>query len=275
MPANSLLRRSRGLFALAVALAPLVAGCAQQGDFGRPQAGTWNTFLETAGTLAARERGEAAALYPFTDDEGELRDRAWRFLMPASPRVAFTDILANLTRTRILPESWRPDSPDAYYAGLMDHPFRSAVSRYHRLSDDIGADARLLPLFAATATRVIQADALRLRSLSFSRSLDDWDVRNARMRVTENRCLIAWVRLETDLRIVRYRFALEHLVVAVPSPEGALVERTLRALEGRRPILDALAPPEAEDRCGLTGPQIEAVVALPAPPPARPLVVKY
>ncbi|SFH02909.1 hypothetical protein [Methylobacterium gossipiicola] len=275
MPPNSLLRRSRGALALAVTLAPLVAGCAQKGDFGRSQPGAWNTFLETAGTLAARERGEAAALYPFTDDEGELRDRAWRFLMPTSPLVAFTDILANLTRTRILPESWRPDSPQAFYETLMDRPFRSPVSRYHRLSDDIGADARLLPIFAATATRVIQADALRLRSIQFSRSLDDWDVRNAQMRVTENRCLIAWVRLETDLRIARYRFALEHLLIAVPSPEGALVERTLRALEARRPILDALVPPGSEDRCAFAGPAVEAVVALPPPPPARPIVAKY
>jgi len=273
MPTTSLFRRSWRVAALTATLATLVAGCAQQGDFGRPKPGAWNSFIDTAGTFAARERGEPAAALPFTDDEGTLRDRAWRFLMPAAGNEAFTDILANLTRSRILPASWRPDSPEAYYAGLMDGAFRSPVSRYHRLSEDIGADARLLPVFVATAARVIQADALRLRSMSFARSLDDWDARQANMRVAENRCLIAWVRLETDLRIARYRFALEHLLVAVPSPEAALVQRTLRAFEARRPMLDPLVPPEAEDRCGLAGAQVEAMAVVPAP--ARPIVAKY
>ncbi|MCJ2081643.1 hypothetical protein [Methylobacterium sp. J-090] len=253
------------------AILALTAGCAQQGDFGRPKPGAWNGLIETTGTLAARERGEPASAYPLTDDEGTLRDRAWRFLMPSGGREAFTDILANLTRSRVLPASWRPDAPEAYYAALMDGPFRSPVSRYHRLSEDIGADARLLPVFAATAARVIQADALRLRSLPFSKTLDDRDVRHAAMRVAENRCLVAWVRIETDLRLTRYRYALDHLLVAVPSPEAALVDRVLRALAERTPILASLVPLEAEGRCGFAaGEAMDAAGAIPA----RPIVAK-
>jgi hypothetical protein len=33
--------------------------------------------------------GEAASLFPFTEDERALRDRAWRFLMPARERSLF------------------------------------------------------------------------------------------------------------------------------------------------------------------------------------------
>jgi len=270
MPADAPFRRTCRVAALA-AILPMVAGCAQKGDFGRPKPGAWNGLIETTGTLAARERGEPASPFPLTDDEATLRDRAWRFLMPAAGHDAFTDALANLTRSRVLPRSWRPDDPAAYYATLMDGPFRSPVSRYHRLSEDIGIDARLLPVFAATAARVIQADALRLRSLPFARSLDDRDLRHAAMRVAENRCLVVWVGAETDLRIGRYRYALEHLVAAVPSPEAALVERTLRALEGRRPILVPLVPPGAEENCGAQdGHAVEAAAIAPA----RPLVAK-
>lgn len=245
-----------------------LTGCAQQGDFGRPKAGAWNSLVETTGTLAAREREEPASPFPLTDDERTLRDRAWRFLMPAAGNDAFTDILANLTRTRVLPPNWRSDDIAAYHDTLLAEAFRSQVSRYHRLSEDIGADARLIAPFAATAARVKEADALRLRSLPFVRSLDDADVRYAAMRVAENRCLIAWVRLETGLRVGRYRYALEHLVAEVPSQEAVLVERTLGALVARRTFLDPLVAPGSEIRCGLV-PEVEAAAI-----PPRPIVAK-
>lgn len=251
-----------------VALLVLLAGCAQEGDFGRPKASAWNSLVETTGTLAAREREEPASDFPLTDDERTLRDRAWRFLMPSAGRDAFTDLLANLTRSRLLPPNWRSSDPAAYHDTLMDGAFRSPVSRYRRLSEDIGADARLIPQFAALAARVKEADALRLRSLPFVKALDDHDIRHAAMRVAENRCLIAWVRLETGLRSGRYRYALEHLLIEVPSPEAVTVERTLAALDGRRPILDPLVPPEAEARCGLV-PEVEVAAA------SKPIVAKY
>ncbi len=237
----------RGLAALALAL---VGACAQQGDLGRPQAGAWNGLVETTGTLAAAARGEAALL-PFTDDERSLRDRAWRFLMPAAPGAAFTDAVANLARTRVLPPGWLPAGPEAYHDGLAAEPAPSPVPLYRRLSEDATADARLIPAFAALAARVIEADARRLRSLPFSRSLDDGDVREAALRVAENRCLIAWTRLEAGARIGRYRYALEHLFAALPSPEAVQAERALAALGARRALLDPLVPADAAARCGL------------------------
>lgn len=249
--------------------AAILAACAQEGDFGRPRAGAWNALVETTGTFTARERGEPAARFPLTDDEQTLRARAWRFLMPAAPQAAFIDVLANLTRARVLPPAWRPGDVAAYHDGLVAEPARSPVSRYRRLSEDATADARLIPPFVAIAARVIDADALRLRSLPFARALDDFDVRNAAMRVAENRCLIAWVRLETGLRVARYRYALEHLVVEMPGREAVGVERTIAFLDGRRPILSALLPPEAEARCGFVQ------TAIPLAGLAQPVVAKY
>ncbi|GJE33776.1 hypothetical protein LDDCCGHA_3979 [Methylobacterium oxalidis] len=240
----------------------LLGACAQEGDFGRPRAGAWNSLVDATGTLAARERGEPASAYPLTDEERTLRDRAWRFLMPAAGRDAFLDALANLTRARVLPPAWRPVDVAAYHDTLIAEPFRSPVSRYRRLSEDATADARLIPPFAAVAARVNDADALRLRSLPFVKVLDDADVRHAAMRVAENRCLIAWVRLEAGARAAGYRYALEHLLIEVPGPEALPVERTLAALDGRRALLDPLLPPDAALRCGLAGPE-GPVAALP------------
>lgn len=250
-------------------LAPLLlASCAQEGDFGRPARSAWNGLIETTGTLAARNRETPASFSPLTDDEATLRDRAWRFLMPADGRAAFQDALANLTRARVLPPRWRTDDIPAYHAGLMSEPFRSPVSRYRRLSDDATADGRLIPPFAALAQRVFEADGVRLRALPFARSLDDWDVRQAAMRVAENRCLVAWVRLEAGLRIARYRYALEHFLVEMPGREAAPAEQAITFLEGRKVLLDPLLAADAAARCGLTEPPAQAVLA-------GPVVVKY
>lgn len=248
-------------------LAALLASCAQEGDFGRPAKGTWNGLVETTGTIAARERGLMVSASPLTDDEEILRDRAWRFLMPAQGRAAFEDALANLTRVRALPTAWRPDDIPAYHDGLLGEGFRSAVSRYRRLSEDATADGRLIPSFAAVAARVFEADAMRLRALPLAKSLDEWDLRQAAMRVAENRCLVAWARLETASRVARYRYALEHFLVEMPGREALPAEQALAFLEGRRRLLDPLLPPEAAERCGLA--EAEAIALAP------PVVAKY
>lgn len=255
---------------LPMTAAVLLGSCAQQGDFGRPADGAWNQFVDATGSIAARGRKEPASLFPFTDEERVLRDRAWRFLMPAAEQAAFDDVLANLTRTRVLPPAWAVRPVDSYHATLVDTDFRSEVSRYRRLSEDATADGRLIPLFAATAKRVIEADGLRLRSLPFARDLADADVREAAMRVAENRCLIAWVRLEAGYRVSRYRYSLEHLLIEMPAGrEAALVERNIAFLDSRRGLLSALLPADAEERCGLTPP--------PAPVAglAGPVVARY
>ncbi len=215
-PPRARLRRATAL-PLIVSLG-LLAACAQKGDFGRPKPGVWNDLIDTTGTIVASERGGPASFAPLTDDERDLRGRAWRFLMPADTEEAFLDILANLTRARVLPPAWRDPAPGRYYDSLVGPDFRSPVSRYRKLTDDAVADARLIPPFAALAARVADADAKRLRSLPFARTLDDDTVRQAAMRVAENRCLVAWVRLETGTRLAGYRFALEHLFAEAPDP---------------------------------------------------------
>lgn len=262
MPPARSSRRLCGI--MAVTPLGLLVACAQEGDFGRPAPSAWNRLVDTTGSLAISVRDEPEAPFPLTDDERVLRDRAWRYLMPAAGQDVFTAALANLTRSRVLPPNWRSDDVDAYHRTLVSESFRSPVSRYRRLGEDISADGRLIPAFVATALRVRDADALRLRGLSNLRSLSDDDVRHAAMRVAENRCLIAWVRLETGLRVSRYRYALDHLHVEVPeAAEAVSAERSLGFLEARRTLLDPLLRRDAEIRCGLPpgdGPQAAAPV---------------
>ncbi len=149
--------RARPL-ARALLVVPLVAACAQQGDFGRPAPTAWNSLIDAAGTVAAHERGEPASQFPFTEDERALRDRAWRFLMPARESAACSTPPSTTSPAPGCPASWRLSDPAAYYEAITGVPFRSAISRYRRLSDDLVADGRLIPAFAETAARVVRAD---------------------------------------------------------------------------------------------------------------------
>ena len=172
-----------------------LAACVETGDFGRPKRSLWNdVILPATGSLAATGRGEPVSRYVHTDDENELRDRAWRFIMPAHERSWFEGIIANLVRTRVLPIELRPNDRTTYHRALMGGSFRSPASRYRRVAEDAVADLKLIAPFAGVATRVIAADRVRLRSLAHVRELDQAQIHHAVARVAENRCVIAWVR---------------------------------------------------------------------------------
>jgi hypothetical protein len=250
------------------------------GDFERPKASVWNDLvLPATGSLAARVRGEPVSRYAYTDDEEELRARAWRFVMPARERPRFDAALANLLRNRVLPLSLRQASRTAYYHALMRSAFRSPASRYQRIAQDSLADLGLVGPFVALATRVMAADEVRLRGIAYVPDLARSEIDDALARIGENRCLIAWVRLETYARVQSYRFSLQRLVVEAPQSEAVPAGQALADLETHVLMLDTLSPPVPEALCGGAGLELEAH-AYVAPPHAgaataeEPLVVK-
>ena len=258
-----------------------LAGCTETGDFGRPKPSLWNdVILPAAGSHAAMARGESVSRYVYTDDEDELRDRAWRFVMPAHERSWFERIIANLVRTRVLPAHLQPADRTTYHHALMGGSFRSPASRYRRLSEDAIADLQLIGPFTALAARVIATDRVRLRSLAHVRDLDEAQVHHAVARVAENRCLIAWVRVETLARLESYRYALEHLLIEAPQSEAIAAERALAGLGAHRQMLDALvAPLPSHGLCAGAHDEFHVQTHAPTlvigiPPRREPLVVK-
>jgi len=262
-------RIAHGLRLSCTVLALALGGCADTGDFGRPKASLWNdVVLPATGSLAAQARGEPVSRYILTDDEDELRRRAWRYIMPAHERAWFDAAMANLVRTRVLPLEVQPADRTAYHHALMGEPIRSPPSRYPRLAEDAVADAKLTAPFTAVASRVIAADAVRLRSLGHVRDIDQIQIAHAVARVAENRCLIAWVRYEMLVRMESYRYALEHLFIEAPQNEGIAAEHSLAKLATYRQMLDALVgAPVPDVLCA--GPDvvdpITMAVAVPAP----------
>jgi hypothetical protein len=232
-------------------LALLTGACAETGDFGRPRPTVLTTqVLPAAGLLAAWSRDEPVSPYRFTDDEDELRHRAWRFLMPAHERAHLERVAADLVRHRILPLEARPRDIGTYHRALTGGPARSPASLYRRLSEDTAADAALSVPFARVAARVIEADRVRLKALVHVRVLVDGEPYAAAARVAENRCLIAWVRQSLAERAGAYRFALERLFLEAPQGEAVEAERALARLDLARRALEVLpVPPLADVAC--------------------------
>jgi hypothetical protein len=252
----------------------LVGGCVDTGDFGRPRPSIWNDGLTFTGSLVAGVRGEAVSSNPITNDERELRDRAFRYLMPAAAHSAFEEALANIVRTRFLSRNLLPvDAPS----------FRSPTSRYRRLSDDIYADRALLAPFHEIAGQVLSADRVRGKTMAHVVDLNSVERAEAVNRMVENVALIAWVREALAVRICQYRYAVEHLTVAAPQADAVPVERTLKALEQEFTMLERLdiGPLVGGERQPQTGPWVgplpacrAVVYALPDVVAVRPLVRK-
>ncbi len=250
----------------------LLSGCVETGDFGRVKRNsTWNDLLETGGSVVAARRGEPVSPYGYTDDERELRNRAWRFLVPAHEYAWFERVLADLAAKRILPPGARGGDPATYFDALLSDGAISPASRYRRLSEDAAADARLLPKLTDIAARVFTADGVRLKTLGYARTVSPADIVNAETRVAENRCLVSWVAFGLDTRIAEYRYALEHLVIETPQAQAVPAERSLAFLEAGRPALARFdVPPLAGTLCGGER-EVPPAVAIEEAP-LRPLV---
>jgi len=236
-------------------LASALSACSTEGDFGRRQPSVLtDTLLPTAGRLAAAHNGEAASEFRLTDDEKQLRDRSWRFLMPASSRDTFGGILVEMRFVRLLPAKFVPYRPEAYFDSLMKADWRSSKPPYRRLIDDMMADRALLEPFFACAERVLAADRLREKSLPYISYLQPIERENAQARMAENQHLLWWVDDALEIRVDAYHHALERLFIELPDRSAVEAERQLTALEAmaglpHRPVArqqaGSVAPPPA------------------------------
>jgi hypothetical protein len=201
------------LFAGALLLT--TAACA--GDFGRPRY-PWLTKL-TAEPIEARV-GAPVSDFPLTDEEKNLRRLAENLLAPPYEK-----------------EPWYQAAPPAdhtrYAAFIIDYPFRSSTARYARIIDDIRNDLERLDPFFRAARLVADLDGKRSKSIKFVPQVSDGELANARARVEGNIAVIATVHEALAQRVRGYRFALERLAIALPSPMAAEVDRLWHELARR------------------------------------------
>lgn len=208
----------------------IASGCT--GDFGRPRPNLWSdTIAPQLGSWSAIYREEAVSNFRMTDDETQLRDRAWRFVMPAHERSLFEREVSAFAVARILPVAVQSSETADYHRALTSGSYVSQASRYARLAEDANADRLLIAPFRGNAVRVVAADRVRLRTVDGSPLVPPDKHDPAFARVVENEGLILWVCERVGFRIASYRYGLANLVVETPSREAVRAERSLMALE--------------------------------------------
>jgi hypothetical protein len=214
-------------------LALSLAACAPtMGDFERPKPSVLSDdVLPFAGELASKYRKEPRSNFPYTDNERELRDRAWALLMPQLDKQFFMGWLAEIRRTRILTVEKSVPKRDDYVRELLTEDFRSSGARVGRRGMVNQKDRARYPGFVETANTVASFDRVRERSLD---EVDDASVeerQSAYARIEENRWLVYAVQTSMRERAGIYRYAFQRLMMQTPDATAVGAERALLALE--------------------------------------------
>ncbi|WP_209015185.1 hypothetical protein [Roseibium limicola] len=218
-----------------LALALLVSGCARpSGDFGRAKPSfVHDKAMPLLGEQNARLRGDPVSKFNFTNDEKLLRDLSWGLIRPPHANDWIGGTIAELSRTRVLPEVEGRIPPDLYYQFLRTDQFQSSDARYDRIAADANGDAELVPPYCIVAKRVMATDSERLRVLATKQVVTEEVYEGAKARVWENRALIGWVGQALRFRIAAYQRAIEALEVETPSQDRLWkANSAVRTLEG-------------------------------------------
>ncbi|SEP77417.1 hypothetical protein SAMN05428969_0846 [Devosia sp. YR412] len=203
------------------------------GDFGRA-APSWthDTAMPVAGNVLASMRKEPVSDFNKTDQEEEMHDRVWRFLVAAHAKDWLFDSSVELQRTRIIPpgkdEHYRKDR---YYDWLKRTEYASSRTRYSTVGRHIAADIDTLPTTFAAICAVIEVD--RQRAVAYAGlggGLPAATAGNLQARKYENDAFIAWFVRALNYRYDSYDYALDNLLVETPHEQSLAVNNGLQVL---------------------------------------------
>ena len=214
----------------------MLGGCANS-DFGEV-----NETLVTNGIHDWIGRGAPPAKakpskFEYTDDERALRDNAYPLIEPPYDRQQWYSVAGEYGLIKFnLADRQR------YFERLQSEWHSSSAALYARLIDDIRNDTTRLSQFFETAGRVIDIDQKRQKSLAYIPALSKAEQYNAIRRIRENAHVVNIVRQSLFDRVASYQFALERLVIMVPSVQAVEAERLLRQLQSQIARYDTLPP---------------------------------
>lgn len=218
---------------LAIGAAALLAGCMARpvGDFGRAAPSfTHDTAMPFVGDALANARGEPVSNFNKTDQENEMHNRVWRFLVAAHSKDWFYDTVVEWQRTRIIPEHDTSFSVDRYYLWLTRTHYESSRTRYATVGRHVAADLDTLPTTFRSICAVMEIDRQRAIALHELRNLGPDVSENVAARKAENDMHIAWFARALTYRYKSYSYALDHLLVETPHEQSMAVDEALRRL---------------------------------------------
>ena len=221
-----------------VLVSGLVAACVSRpvGDFGRAQPGVLHDQVMPAiGSKVAANRGEPVSNLNQTDQEREMHDRTWRFLIAPHSRDWMFDTNTELQRTRIGAAKDHQYGPERYYAFLRTTHYQSSPTRYNSVGRHILADIDTLPTTFRAICAVEEVDRQRRIALAELPGIEPSVAANVQARYVENRWHIDWFVRALNYRYQSYAYALDHLLVETPHEQSMAVDENLRRL---RPWVD-------------------------------------
>jgi hypothetical protein len=212
-------------------IAGLLAGCARPvGDLGRAAP---DPLHDQAMPLAGKARAALAkqplSSFNLTDEEREMRDRIWRYLVSPSASDWFADTMTELQRTAIVPIQDKPLRTDRYYQWIHARTFASAPVRYAHMQADVTVDVQMMPDAFASICAVRTIDRQRGIAANGLNDLEESVRVDAAARQAENEAQIGWFVRALRNRYDSYNYALDHLLVETPHDEavaanGAITE---------------------------------------------------
>lgn len=213
-----------------VVLALAACGPRPVGDFGRARPSfTHDTAMPAVGGALARARREPVSSFNQTDQEREMHDRVWRFLVSPHTQDWFYDVAVELQRTRVTPALDHKYAPDRYYNWLRSADYRSSRTRYATVGRDIAADLDTIPATFLAICAVIEVDRQRAVAQQ-GLQLGGEATADVAARRAENDMRIAWFVRALNYRYTSYNYALDHLLVETPHEQSMAVDEALRQL---------------------------------------------
>lgn len=225
-------------FVVLAVVASLAAACVSRpvGDFGRAQPSVMHDqVMPYVGSKIAANRREPVSNLNQTDQEREMHDRTWRFLVAAHSRDWMFDTTVELQRTRIGPAKDYKYTPERYYNWLRTTQYQSSPTRYSTVGRHVLADLDTLPTTFLSVCAVLEVDRQRQVALAELPGIEPDVAANVAARRTENQWHIDWFVRALNYRYQSYLYALDHLLVETPHEQSMQVDETLQRL---RPFVD-------------------------------------
>ncbi len=202
-----------------IVLCGAASACARPiGDLGRAQPGVLHDeIMPTVGKIRADIWGEPVSAFNLTDQEREMHNRVWRFLVAPHAEDWFMDTVVELQRTRIATAQDHHFDPDRYFRWLHQTHYESSRIRFRTLADNARSDVDTAPSTFRSICNVIAVDQQRAIA---SRELRGLAYDEVAARRAENEMFIAWYTRALRYRYDAYNFALDHLLVETPHEEA-------------------------------------------------------
>ncbi len=206
-----------------------LSACARPvGDFGRAEVNVLNDeILPGLGSVRAMANKEPVSNLNKTDEENEMHDRVWRFLIAPHAKDWFFDIVIEWSRTRIVPLQDQRFAIDRYYYFLRNQKFSSSRVRYTALSRDIAIDLKTVSSVFASICAVREIDRRRKVALNYIASANQIERNAVNARKVENELFISWFVRSLRYRYDSYSFALDRLLIETPHEEARQVDARL------------------------------------------------